>query len=52
MARTRLGDAGLKGVSAEGRFTSAYHAALRHRSLLCKAQLIADGNELVGARKP
>jgi hypothetical protein len=27
MARTRLADAGLKGVSAEGRFTSAYNAA-------------------------
>jgi hypothetical protein len=27
MARTRLGDAVLKGVSAEGRFTSAYNAA-------------------------
>jgi hypothetical protein len=27
MARTRLGDAGLKGASAEGRFTSAYNAA-------------------------
>ena len=27
MAKTRLGDAGLKGASAEGRFTSAYNAA-------------------------
>jgi hypothetical protein len=27
MARTRLGDAGLKGASPEGRFTSAYNAA-------------------------
>ncbi len=27
MARTRLADAGTKGVSAEGRFTSAYNAA-------------------------
>jgi hypothetical protein len=27
MARTRLRDAGLKGASAEGRFTSAYNAA-------------------------
>jgi hypothetical protein len=27
LARTRLGDAGLKGASAEGRFTSAYTAA-------------------------
>ena len=27
MAQTRLGDAGLKGASPEGRFTSAYNAA-------------------------
>lgn len=27
MAKTRLGDAGLKNASAEGRFTSAYNAA-------------------------